>query len=194
MKKLSIFLLAAALLIGAAPDTQAQKNNTTTFKQAAANQLLGRIVGNWQVSHYVRQADTKDLIETKGITKFSKAYQGDYVHEQFDLSQPDGSSIQGESYIRYSEDQDRYEYVQLDKRGKSIVMMVGKWSKKYNTLAFSPLRGEEQWSTKIDPNLQCLFIFKHDGTFMKLTRTFDKHGNCIVISQDHYSHPGVANL
>ncbi|WP_162052098.1 DUF1579 family protein [Pontibacter pamirensis] len=194
MKKLMTFLLAAILLIGAAPASQAQKNNIFTPKQAAANQLLGRIVGNWQVSHYVRQAGTNNLIETKGNTKFSKAFQGDYVHEQFNLSQPDGSSIQGESFIRYSDALDRYEYVQLDKRGKSIIMMVGKWSKKYDTLAFKPVRGEGQWSNKIDPNLQCLYIFKLDGTFMRLTRTFDKHGNCIIISQDHYSHPSVATL
>ncbi|RDV15295.1 DUF1579 domain-containing protein [Pontibacter diazotrophicus] len=194
MKNLFTSVLVAVLLIGATPATQAQQSNKLTFKQTTANKVLDRIVGDWQVSHYVKKADGEGLTETKGSAKFSKAFHGNYVQERYDLSQADGSILQGESYIRYSDEQDRYEYVQLDKKGKSIVMMVGKWSKKYDTLAFRPLNGEGQWSNKIDPNLQCLYIFKHDGTFIRLTRTFDKHGNCIVLTQDHYSYPGVATL
>lgn len=194
MKKVFTFLLAAVLLVGAAHATQAQNPNAPSAKQTQANQILQRIVGNWQVNHYVRQADKEAQMEAQGIAKFSKSFQDDYVHEQFDLQKPDGSSMQGESYLRYSEAQDRYEYVQLDKKGKSIMMMVGKWSPKYNTLIFRPLKGEGQWSSKIDPNLQCLYIFKGDGTFLRLTRTFDKHGNCIILNQDYYTNSSVANL
>lgn len=194
MKNLITSIFVAVLLIGATPATQAQQSNTLTAKQAAANKMHERILGDWQVSRYVRDADGKGLVETKGSTKFSKAYQGDYVQEHFTLTQADGTTLQGESYIRYCDDKDRYEYVQLDKQGKSIVMMTGKWSKKYDTLIFKPLQGEEQWSKKIDPNLHCLYIFKTDGTFVRLTRTFDRHGNFVVLTQDHYSYPGVATL
>ena len=194
MKKVISFLLAAVLLIGAAPATQAQKSKSLTAKEA--DQVLQRIVGNWQVSHYVRQYDfeRENLKETKGSAKFSKDLQGNYVHEQTELKLPDGSSLHGESFIRYSEAQKQFEFVQLDKTGKSMVMMVGKWLPKYNTLVFRPVTGDKQWSSKIDPNLHCLYLFKDDGTFIRLTRTLDQYGNLAIISQDHYAYPEVAKL
>ncbi|RDV15294.1 DUF1579 domain-containing protein [Pontibacter diazotrophicus] len=190
MKKLMTFLLAAVLLIGAAPVTQAQGNKTLTSKEA--DQLLQRIVGNWQVNQY--DSDRGKFIETKGTANFSRDSKDNYVHEQLELLQPDGSAMQGDGFLRYSEEQNRFELVQLDKNGKSIVLMVGKWLPKYNTLAFTPVKGEKQWSSKIDPSMHCLYIFKHDGTFMKINRTIDKNGNLKATSQYHFSLPGVAKL
>lgn len=194
MKKIITILFAAALLVGASPVTQAQNNTPLTAKQAEANQLLQRIVGNWQVSHYAKQQGSKELQLAKGSTKFSKGLKGDYVHEQSNIKNTDGSSVEGESFIRYSETMKRFEHVQVDKNGNSIVVMVGKWSPKYKTLAFTPLKGEGQWSSKIDPYMQCLYLFKEDGTFIRVNRTVDKNGNFTIISQDHYSSAGVASL
>lgn len=194
MKKVMTFLLAAVLLIGAAPATQAQKSKVLTSKEA--EEILQRIVGKWQVSHYVTEYDFEKskLVETKGTASFGKAFKGNYVHEQFELEQPDGSTLQGDGFIRYSEEQNQFELVQFDKKGKSIVQMVGKWYPGYNTLLFTHVKGEGQWSKKNDPNMHCLYLFKEDGTFLRVNRTFDKNGNCLVISQDHYSYPDVADL
>lgn len=189
MKKVITFLLAVVLLIGAAPETQAQKNKTLTTKEA--NELLQKIVGNWQVSHYETQFGD-DFTETKGNAKFSKAYKGEYVHEQYDLEQADGSTVQGEGFLRFSEEQQRFEFVQVDKKGRSIVLMVGKWVPEYNALSFWPAKGERQWSSSINPNTQCVYLFKEDGTFMKIVRTFDKNKICRIVSQDHYAYPDVA--
>ncbi|MFD3000709.1 DUF1579 family protein [Pontibacter toksunensis] len=194
MKKIISFLFAAALLVGAAPVTQAQNNTPLTAKQAEANQLLQRIVGNWQVSRYEKQHNSKELKLAKGNTKFTKGLEGDYVHELSKIKNTDGSSVEGESFIRYSETMKRYEHVQVDKNGKSIVVMVGKWSPKYNALTFRPLTGEGQWSSKVDPNMQCVYLFKDDGSFIRVTRTLDQQGNFTILSQDHYSNSSVASL
>lgn len=199
MKKVFSFLLALVLLIGAASEIQAQKGKALVAKSLTAkeaDQLLQRIMGNWQVSHFVNHYDfeKEKIIETKGTANFSRAFKGDYVHEKFELKQPDGSTLQGDGFLRYSEDQNQFEMVQLDKKGRSMVLMVGKWYPEYNTLLFRPAKGEGQWSEKIDPNMQCLYLFSEDGTFMRLTRTFDQYGNSVVISQDHYNYPNVAKL
>jgi hypothetical protein len=194
MKKVMIFLMAVVLLAGTAPASQAQKKRALTTKEA--NQLLQQLVGNWEVSYYARQEGGNMLTEAKGIGTNSRDHQKDYVHEQFQMEQADGSTLRLEGFLRYCEAKERFEFVQIDESGKSIVLLVGKWHPDYNTLSFKTVKGFEQWGSTTDrnKNLQCHYVFKEDGNFIKFMRTVDENGDYQITDQYHYSVRDVAKL
>ncbi len=183
--------MAAVLLIGAAPATQAQENNTLTTKEA--NQLLQRIVGNWQVNRYVSEPVSYALTEFRGNANCKKGANSEFVHETSHVRQQDGSTLTTEGFLRYAAAKNRFEFVELNKKGKEVVLMVGNWSPAYNTLVLRPVMKNGQWDKKTDPNMQCLYVFRNDGSFMKIVRTYDTGVNSYrVISQDHYASRDIA--
>lgn len=191
MKKTITFLLAALLLAGAAPATMAQEKQGLTTKQA--NQLLQRIVGSWTVNRYLSEPVTFALTEVKGSANCKKGGGAEFVHETTHLRQPNGTIESEDGFLRYAGDRERFEFVQPNKKGKNVVLMAGDWSPEYNTLVLRPVLKNGRWAKDTDPNMQYLYVFKPDGSFMKIVRTYDANVKSYrVISQDHYAYNGVA--
>lgn len=194
MKKAIIFLLAVVLLAGASPATQAQRKKALTSTEA--NLLLQKLEGNWDISYYKKKDGSNQLTEKEGVGTNSRDRKKDYVHEQVQIAQADGNSMRSEGFLRYCEAKERFEFVQIDDSGKTILLLVGQWHPDYNTLSFKPVKGFEQWGSTTDRNLnlQCHYVFKEDGTFIKLMRIVDENGNYIITDQYHYKVADVAKL
>jgi len=182
MKKAVIFLLAVILLAGAAPTTQAQKKSTITV--AEANAILQKMQGDWQVKTLIWQPEQRSFFESDGMVSYSTD-DNKAVREQFDIAQPDGSTKHYEGMLRYAEDKQRFEFVELDEEGKASVMMQGKWDPRFNMLYLKPVKGQMRADGKRKLRQQLQYFFFDDGSLKKVTKTPDGKGNYLIAAEYH---------
>ncbi|MBF9254008.1 DUF1579 family protein [Pontibacter sp. 172403-2] len=182
MKKAVIFLLAVILLAGAAPTTQAQKN--AKISVAEANAILQKMKGDWQVKTLIWQPDQKSFFESDGMVSYSTD-DNKAVREQFDITQPDGSTKHYEGTLRYAEDKQRFEFVGLDDEGKASVMMQGKWDPRFSMLYFKPVKGQMRADGKKKLRQQLQYFFFDDGSLKKVTKIPDGKGNYLIAAEYH---------
>lgn len=189
MKKTVIYLLAAVLLVATSPASQA-----STFKPLTpekANQILQKVSGTWSLNQRTWLPELRILSTFKGDANFSSSYLGDYVREQFTILQPNGITLKGEIFMRYSTEDKRFEIVQVDNTGKSVLLMAGKWYPEHNSLLFVQVEGLSPIK-KEDKGMQVRYVFLQDGTFSKMIHKIDAKGNYYLASTSHYGHPEMA--
>lgn len=187
MKKvISIFLLAAVLLAWTAPVTRAQHKDK--FTAAQANAILQKAVGHWQIKSVLWQPWQNKFAYAGGNAIFSNGVDGSIV-ESLELEQPDGTVEKIEGRIRYSELSRLFEFVQVDKKGNSTLVMLGEWNPDFNMIAFRPIKGQKHHASK----MVWQYFFFDDGSFKKVIRTPDGRGNSIIAAEFHCQQPKVAN-
>ncbi|AKD02064.1 hypothetical protein PKOR_01565 [Pontibacter korlensis] len=189
MKKFIVSVLAAVLLAVAAPVTMAQEQGAIT--SAEANLLLRKIAGNWLVSHYAWQPESKTYYQATGKASVSNAHQGSYLHEKTDVMQPDGSYRHRECFLGYSQAKSRFELIQADELSNNTTLLVGQWHPEYNAITLAPVDGLK----KGDVNSQeYVYLFLPEGMLLKIVRTMDEEGNYLIHSQDYYAPQRTAGL
>lgn len=179
MKKSLNILLAAMLLLLAIPTAKAQQQ----ISNAEAQNLLNRMLGQWQVNYSEWSPEQKNFQHTKGIASFRTAYKDNYVREEFEITDKDGEAIKGEGFVRYSNEFNRFELVQLDESGQSTLLLEGKWYPEYRLVSFTPV--EDQLQAK-SLRMRWDYIFFEDGTFKKVLRKANKKGEYRIASDFHY--------
>lgn len=182
MKKTIIFLLAAVLLAGAAPTTQAQKKQATTVAQA--NAILQKMQGDWRVKTLIWQPEQKSFFESDGIVSYSTD-DNKAVREEFTVALPDSSTQHYKGMLRYAEDKQRFEFVQFDAEGKATVMMQGKWDPRFSMIYLKPVKGQMRADGKRKLRLQLQYFFFDDGSFKKVAKTPDGRGHYLIASEYH---------
>ncbi|MCC9138176.1 hypothetical protein ACFSKU_00400 [Pontibacter silvestris] len=187
MKKTVLFLLAAVLLVLTAPTTQAQNKKMLTAEEA--EELLQKTLGTWQVKALLWQPETKNFSEPRGRASFSSAPNG-IVSEKFEIEQPDGRTERVEGTLRYSEIKKRFEFVQLDHKGNSTLLMYGKWNPNFSMITFRPAKGQKHIAGKA----LWQYFFFDDGSFKKVVRKPDTQGNYMIASEYHCLHINTAGL
>ncbi|PRY16485.1 uncharacterized protein DUF1579 [Pontibacter ummariensis] len=192
MKKVITSLLAAVLLVLAAPATQAQENNPLSSTEAY--RLLRSIAGNWLVTHYVWQPESQTFVEEEGEAVFSRAYQGSYVHEKSDVAQTDGSVMHRESFLGFSPEKGHFELIQSDETGKNSLLLIGQWHPEFNALTFTPAKTDQPEDLKGKFVTQYVYLFLPEGNLLKIVRTIDEKGNYLIRSQDYYTPQRTAGL
>ncbi|QCR24699.1 DUF1579 family protein [Pontibacter sp. SGAir0037] len=184
MKKTILFLLAAVLLVWAAPLAQAQSRKSLSADEA--NQLLQKITGAWNVELSTWSPKHRLMLKTKGDAKFNTPYLGSYVHEQFSYGMPDGNTLEGECFISYSTKQKRFEIAQVDNAGKNIILMTGEWFPEYRSIVFKPVEGLNHQAYHTEPGMQFRYIFLEDGSFSKMIHKRNADGAYTLASLYHY--------
>ncbi|MCJ8167209.1 hypothetical protein MKJ04_20380 [Pontibacter sp. E15-1] len=188
MKKLfSVFLLAAALLIGIAPVANAQTRGSLTADEA--NALLHHTLGAWQIDALTWQPWQHKFASVKGKASFSRVDEGG-VREQLSVRQPDGSVEKMEGILRYSAQNKRFEYMQLDRKGNTTQILFGHWNPNFSMILFEPARGRKQAARQV----LWQYFFFDDGSFKKVIRTPDGNGNHIIAAEFHCQQPKVADV
>lgn len=187
MKKAMYFLLAAVLLALAAPTTQAQKKKPLTPQEA--DKLLQKTLGSWQVKALVWQPETKQFTEPRGKASFSYAEDGT-INESFEIVEPDGSISKIEGRIRYSELNKRFEFLQQDILGNSVLLMYGKWDPNFSMISFRPAKGQRRMAGRV----LWQYFFFDDGSFKKVVRTPDAQGTYTIAYEYHCMPATTAGL
>lgn len=190
MKKAVIYLLAAVMLVSTAAQAQKQKKLT----ESEAKQLLQKTVGNWQINSYEWQPKSGIYVETTGRASFESAHGGNYVREQFELTKSDGTKVSGEGFLRYSEANKRFEFVQLDNEGKCILLMTGKWHPEYNLLTFSNVKEAQGSADEQGMAAHWQYYFLEDGSIKKIVRKPNMKGQYMITSTNHYQPSSTAGL
>lgn len=185
-KAFSFFLLAAVLLAWTAPLTRAQQKGSLTADQA--NAIMQKTIGNWQIKSTLWQPWQNKFAYAGGTASFSYDDDG-CVFESLEFEQPDGTVEEVQGRIRYSEVSRLFEFVQLDKKGNSTLVMIGEWNPDFNMIAFRPLKGQKHYASKT----AWQYFFFDDGSFKKVIRTPDGRGNSIIAAEFHCQQPKVAN-
>ncbi|MCC9136087.1 DUF1579 family protein [Pontibacter silvestris] len=192
MKKIIVYLLTAVLLVGSGTTLEAQNKKDITTSEA--NKLLQKTIGNWRISSYEWQPETQKFVETTGNASFNKAYQGNYIKEQFEIKKTDGSIVTGEGFLRYSETSKRFEFVQLDDEGESIVLMVGEWRPEYNLLTLSSVKETESFAIGNSNVAHWQYFFLEDGSIKKIVRKPNAKGLYVITATNHYVPANTAGL
>lgn len=187
MKKSVFFLLAALLLAGSSFAAPRQTPQPLSVSQA--NEILEKIAGNWTVEMTNWDPDTKTFSRSTGRANISSSYLDNYVHEQYTVNQPDGSLVKGESFMRYCDEKNRFEVVQMDNSGNGVVLMVGNWYPLNNTLVFRQIEGQEDQVNKSEQGMVFRYVFLEDGTVSKMTHKLNKKKKYFLASVSHYGHP-----
>ncbi|MCC9167680.1 DUF1579 family protein [Pontibacter harenae] len=191
MKKGLIFLLAAVLLIGASPVTQA---NPTTAPLSAdqASEVLQKIAGDWVINLSVWDQKNEKPSAFKGISKIFPFNSDNIMREQFEIPQPDGTTLTGDGYIRYSHSRKCFEFAQVTPAGNREVLMIGKYSPQHNTILFLPATKSENRHSK--PSVQWRYVFFEDGSFTKVVHELNAQGNYAISSYYHYNQASTAEM
>lgn len=184
-KKISFFLLAAVLLVWAAPYLSAQHRASLTSDQASA--ILQKAIGSWEIKSVTWQPWLNKFAYSGGTASFRYDNDG-CVHERLALEQPDGSIEKAEGLLRYSEQNKRFEYVQVDEMGNSNLIMFGEWNPDFSMIAFKPAKGQKH----VAASVIWQYFFFDDGSFKKVIRTPDGQGNSIIAAEFHCQQPKVA--
>ncbi|WP_276499205.1 DUF1579 family protein [Pontibacter litorisediminis] len=184
MKKVIFTLLAAALLVAAAPAVQAQELREGQLTSKEAYELLRRLSGNWLVSHYTWQPESRTFHQTTGEAQISHAYQGSFLHEKADLKLPDGSKKRQECFLGYSAEKSRFELIQADEKSRNTTLMVGKWYPECNAITLTHPDGLKKG---VLSSIEYVYVFLSDNALLKIVRTLDKDGNLLILSKDYYT-------
>lgn len=190
MKKAFFSLLAAIMLVGSASAAQVQAQKTLTASEA--NEIIQKISGSWSVNMSVWCPEKKTITNSNGDSDFSTSYLDNYTHERYAISQPDGEMMEGETFLRYCNEKNRFEVVQMDNAGGGVVLMVGTWYPEHKTLVFRQVPGQENQVNKSDVGMQFRYVFLDDGTFSKMTHKLDKKKKYYLASVSHYGNPTAA--
>jgi hypothetical protein len=149
--------------------------------------LLSKQLGTWKISSHFYKPDGDTAFTTTGGASFNQAYKSIYLREQFDLLWKDKSTVHGEAFIRYSEKYKRFELVQVDDVGNSILVLNGTWDPEKKVLAFKPIEGYSQWGSSGTKYLLWDYTFFPDGSFKKEMRLPDEKNNMYLASDYYYS-------
>lgn len=186
MKKvISFFLLAAVLLAGAAPLTAAQNGSRLTPDEA--NNILEKTVGAWQVKSVAWQPWNSKFAFSEGSASYRYDNNGN-VREHLSLVQPDGTVEEVEGLLRYSAQNKRFEFVQVDEAGGITLLMHGKWNPDFNMIVLTPAIAPRHVSSQVTWQ----YLFFDDGSFRKVVRTPDGKGNTMIAAEFHCQQPNVA--
>lgn len=191
MKKVLLTLLAAVLLAAAAPAVRAQEQTRASLTSEEAHKLLGRLSGNWLVSHYAWQPDRNAYYQSSGKATVSPAHQGSYLHEQTYVRQPDGSQKRQECFLGYSAAKERFELIQADKQNGNTVLLVGQWHPDFHSITLTHPDGLKRGGPN---NVEYVYVFLPEGMLLKVVRILDEEGNYRIQSQDYYAPQHTASF
>ena len=183
MKKVIFTLLAMALLVVNAPDAKAQETEGEQLSAEQAHALLRRLSGNWLVSHYSWQPDSKIFHQTTGEASISRAREGSYLLEKTNVKLPDGSKQHQECFLGYSQAKGRFELIQADGEDRNTSLLVGEWHPEYNAITLRHPDGLK----KGDPtSTEYVYMFLPQNTLLKMVRSLDEEGNFLIHSKVYY--------
>ncbi len=191
MKRAVIFLMAAVLLAGIAPEAQAQKKQK--FSAVDADKVFQKMQGSWQVKTLVWQARDKRFSEEKGTVNYTtdadKA-----LSESFDIAMPDGTTAHYTGKLRYVTDKNRFELVGYNTTGKPALVMLGKWNPRFNMIAMHPVNGQKQEDGKKRLRTRLQYFFFDDGSFKKVSITPNGRGDYVIASEYHCKKQSIVGL